>query len=105
MKVGKYSIQFNYRSKGYKTIDEVPYWRLYRVKRTKVKHYLPEGQFTDYGKNYVTEMVSEVIDKSVYNYKIADLESICEMMEEITTLGKGEIFVAWPRKGCENRRF
>ena len=109
MKVGRFTVQFNHTIAGYKTIEEVPYWRLYRIKRTKVKRYLSEQYIAMWGKvkgkDYIVHTLNYVIDKSEHNYKFDDIEYICEVMVYGFHLTKGEILVAYPRKGPTNRRF
>ena len=84
------------RTKTHATsIDQVPYWRIYIVKRCRVS--------TEYGDKYVRE----IIHKTVANYTFDD---VCEFIRE---WGKPEykshkgctyFYEAWPRKTRHNRK-
>lgn len=107
MKVGNYTINFNYKSAGYKDIKEVPYWRLYLVRVTKELVEVPLPQRRYYANlvdgQYVVRYRTEIIDKSIGNYPLGDLEFCARVICRHQALDKGERLVAYARKGQKNR--
>ena len=78
MKIGNQYVQFKLNSK-YKTIDDVPHWRVYLIKQTK---YEEKGQ---------THTRNEPV-LAIGNYTFDELK------DKLLERPKGHVWVAYPRK-------
>ena len=103
MKINGFRIQFNHKMAGYKDVKDVPYWRVYLVRKTRVKEKLSEEQYKLWGNEYYVHYTTEVLAKSTRNYKYDAAIDICSILNLRNPLQKGEFFVAYPRKGRTNR--
>lgn len=83
------SIQFNYKNAGYKSIDEVPYWRVYIIKRQKSAMKLPDG--TTYRCT-----ANQIVYRYRFNYPMEEIKRMT------FNLNKGEYLVAYARKRMTN---
>ena len=81
MIINNKSIQFNYKLNNYKSIDDVPYWKVYLIKRTK---------YCDHHGKHTRNEVQYACGNLTFDEVGYALTQI--------TVPKNHILVAYPRK-------